>query len=106
MTYITRENFILPKETQDYYGLDTETTGLDPISDKLRLVQIGNTKEQFVYDLFKLDPEQIKLLGNFITSNKFYIHNALFDVPFLFNTFDIKFINCIDTMILYKAILC
>lgn len=105
MTYITRENFILPNNSSDYYGLDTETTGLDPISDKLRLVQIGNTKEQFVYDLFKLDSEQIKLLGNFITSNKFYIHNALFDVPFLFNTFDIKFINCIDTMILYQAIL-
>ena len=105
MNYITRENFILPNNSSDYYGLDTETTGLDPISDKLRLVQIGNTKEQFVYDLFKLDPEQIKLLGNFIISNKFYIHNALFDVPFLFNTFDIKFINCIDTMILYQAIL-
>ena len=105
MTYITRENFILPTNSSDYYGLDTETTGLDPISDKLRLVQIGDTKEQFVYDLFKLDSEQIKLLGNFIASNKFYIHNALFDVPFLFNTLDIKFINCIDTMILYQAIL-
>ena len=105
MTYITSKNFILPNNSSDYYGLDTETTGLDPVSDKARLVQIGNTKEQFVYDLFKLDPEQIKLLGNFIASNKFYIHNALFDVPFLFNTFDIKFINCIDTMILYQAIL-
>ena len=73
MTYITRENFILPTNSSDYYGLDTETTGLDPISDKLRLVQIGNTKEQFVYDLFKLDSEQIKLLGNFITSNKFFL---------------------------------
>ena len=105
MTYITSKNFVLPVNTQDYYGLDTETTGLDPISDKLRLVQIGDTKEQFVYDVFKLDPEQIKLLGNFIASNKFYIHNALFDVPFLFNTFDIKFITCVDTMILYQAIL-
>ena len=44
MTYITRENFILPKETQDYYGLDTETTGLEVYTSKVRLLQIANPK--------------------------------------------------------------
>ena len=105
MIYITRENFILPTNSSDYYGLDTETTGLDPVSDKLRLVQIGDTKEQFVYDVYSLTYEQLNLLGKFIETHKFFIHNALFDVPFLLNTFEIKNIECVDTMILYQAIL-
>ena len=105
MTYITRENFILPKETQDYYGLDTETTGLEVYTSKVRLLQIANPKERLVYDLFKLDDEHKKQLKDFLESHKFYIHNALFDVPLLMQTFHIKYITCMDTLIMYSLVL-
>ena len=105
MTYITRENFILPKETQDYYGLDTETTGLEVYTSKVRLLQIANPKERLVYDLFKLDDEHKKQLKDFLEAHKFYIHNALFDVPLLMQTFHIKYITCMDTLIMYSLVL-
>ena len=105
MTYITSKNFILPKETQDYYGLDTETTGLEVYTSKVRLLQIANPKERLVYDLFKLDKEQLSQLKTFLESHKFYIHNALFDVPLLMQTFHVKYITCMDTLIMYSLVL-
>ena len=66
MTYITRENFVLPKSVPDFYGLDTETTGLEIHTSKVRLVQIANPKERFVYDLFKLDKEHLDQLKKFL----------------------------------------
>ncbi|KAF0236958.1 MAG: hypothetical protein FD167_4495, partial [bacterium] len=32
----------------EYVGLDTETTGLDPYTCQLRLIQIGTTKHTFI----------------------------------------------------------
>ena len=101
MTYITRENFVLPVNTQDYYGLDTETTGLEVYTSKVRLLQIA----RLVYDLFKLDDEHKKQLKDFLEAHKFYIHNALFDVPLLMQTFHIKYITCMDTLIMYSLVL-
>lgn len=111
ITYITSDNFILPNNSEEYLGLDTETSGLDPIQEHIRLVQIsvpdGETlrHNQFVYDLYDLDIDQIKQLKEFIQRNKFFIHNALFDVPFLMRDIKITNISCVDTMILYQAIL-
>lgn len=105
MSYITRENFVLPKSVPDFYGLDTETTGLEVHTSKVRLVQIANPKERFVYDLFKLDKEQLAQLKTFLETNKFYLHNAMFDVPLLMQTFHVKYITCMDTMIMYSLVL-
>lgn len=105
MSYITRENFILPKETQDFYGLDTETTGLEVYTSKVRLLQIANPKERLVYDLFKLDKEQLDQLKVFLENHKFYIHNSMFDVPLLMQTFHVKYITCMDTLIMYSLVL-
>ena len=52
MTYITRENFILPKETQDYYGLDTETNAIEGYTSKDILIQIEKPKERLDDDIF------------------------------------------------------
>lgn len=105
MTYVTRENFVLPTSVSDFYGLDTETTGLEIHTSKVRLLQIANTKERFVYDLFKLDDAQLSQLKTFLETHKFYIHNAMFDVPFLMQTFHVKYITCMDTMIMYSLVL-
>lgn len=105
MSYITRKNFVLPTSVSDFYGVDTETTGLEVHTSKIRLLQIANPKERFVYDLFKLDKEQLAQLKTFLETHKFYIHNAMFDVPLLMQTFHVKYITCMDTMVMYSLVL-
>ena len=103
--YITRDNFFVPENSKDYFGLDTETSGLTPLKDHIRLVQISDLKYQYIYDLYNLTYDERIKLGNFIKQNKFFIHNALFDVPFLMDELAVGYINCVDTMVLYQAIL-
>jgi DNA polymerase-1 len=81
-------------------GLDTETTGLDPISGKVLLVQIGNMHQQYVFDVARLngaiqklkplleDPSIVKIL-----------HNAKFDYKFLKKVLGIEVENIYDTML-------
>ncbi|PHV60989.1 bifunctional 3'-5' exonuclease/DNA polymerase, partial [Cyanobacterium aponinum] len=63
-------------------ALDTETTGLDPHSDKLRLVQIAShNNPTLVIDAFKCNPQLLQPLLNNASVKVF--HNAKFDVQFL-----------------------
>lgn len=60
--YITKQaevDRLLPTlMSQPSWGLDTETTGLNPIDDKVILLQIGNEKVQYMFDtrVVNLDP--------------------------------------------------
>lgn len=103
--YITRENFTIPSVSKTWFGLDTETTGLDCHLDKIRLVQISDSKQSLVYDLFKLDKACKEHLVEFLNNNMFYVHNALFDVPFLMTNLHIKNLKCMDTMVMYSLVL-
>ena len=96
-------------------GLDIETypvikEGLNAEFDskraKIRLVQIYNPKNNtaVILDLFDMDKNQINSVVELIKSNRFYIHNALFDVRFL-QELGIPFIECFDTMIMYATVL-
>jgi DNA polymerase I len=64
-------------------SIDTETTGLDPFSDKLRLLQIGIIgKPVFLIDLFSF--EDTSLLKNLFQNDSTKIfHNGKFDLKFL-----------------------
>ena len=44
-------------KTMNPIGLDTETTGLDCWSDRLKLLQLGNKDIQIVIDCFTIDIE-------------------------------------------------
>jgi DNA polymerase-1 len=103
--YITSDNFFVPENSKDYFGLDTETSGLDPIQDDLRLLSISTLQDQYVYDIYTMTSNEYNDINNFLIENKFFIHNALFDVPFLMQVFDFDYLTCVDTMILYQAIL-
>src|SRR5262245_58763795 len=37
-------------------GFDTETTGLKPYSDRVRLIQLATPEQTYVIDCFKVDP--------------------------------------------------
>jgi len=63
-------------------GLDTETTGLDPLTDRLRLIQIATPDAAYMLDAFALDPRLIAPLlsgeGPLLVG-----HNVKFDLRFL-----------------------
>jgi len=68
--------------TVDEIGFDTETTGFDPRIADLLSYQIGNDKVQFVVDN-KLYP--IEQLKDILESKRLVIHNAKFDLRFLYH---------------------
>lgn len=95
--YITEDKDVskyLKKLPDQLIAVDTETTGLDPMEEdvKLRLVQIANKEISVIFDIFTLgqkskdkirdylsDPDKVKIL-----------HNAKFDIKFLKTNLGIK----------------
>jgi DNA polymerase-1 len=72
-------------EQADLVGLDTETTGLDPRQDRLRLLSLGcDTVESgtfaYLVDCFAVDPRP---LLEALADKALVIHNADFDLGFL-----------------------
>ena len=63
-------------------GLDTETTGLDPYTKELKLVQLGCADFQVVIDTTTIDIREYK---DFLESNRlFLLWNAKFDLKWFF----------------------
>lgn len=79
-------------------GIDTETDGLDPIVNKVILVQIGTAHKVFLFDMRKLGSE---LLEPMLTSKKHtkLLQHAKFDYQMVRQNFGIKINNIYDTMI-------
>ncbi len=66
-------------------GLDTETTGLDPRTDRLRLLQVAVGAEAFLIDLFAFPDPAAALAGLFAALSRAEVvgHNLQFDLRFL-----------------------
>ena len=63
-------------------GLDIETTGLDPILDRIRLVQIATPLKTYVIDMYHVPTS---VLNPVLTGGPIkVIHNAKFDAGFLY----------------------
>lgn len=79
-------------------AIDTETTGLDFLDDKILLFQIGDEQMQFVIDCttMSLDPLKELLLDRSIQK---IFHNVKFDYKFIRKAFDIQIENVYDTML-------
>jgi DNA polymerase I-like protein with 3'-5' exonuclease and polymerase domains len=61
-------------------GLDTETTGLDPRKDRVRLLTLATDRGVWLVDCFALDPRP---LWDLLAERPLIIHNATFDLGFL-----------------------
>ena len=88
---------------EDILGIDTETTGLDPHTSKVRLIQIATRNQQtIIIDCFKCNPKLIQplLLNDAIK----VFHNAKFDLQFLFKVGLEVNQKIFDTMLGYQLI--
>ena len=81
-------------------GLDTETTGSDPLLNQVLLISIGNQYKQFVFDVAKLE-KHLDPLRKLISdpAKLFILHNAKFDYKFLKRNLNIVVENIFDTML-------
>ena len=86
----------------EYIGIDTETTGLNYLVDKLILVQIKTDSESYIFDVRKFGLSNLKTIINIINDNhcKCIFHNAKFDIEFIKYNTGLWIENPIDIMLM------
>jgi DNA polymerase I-like protein with 3'-5' exonuclease and polymerase domains len=74
-----------PLQTCPVIAVDTETTGLDPLKDKIRLIQIvAENYPVVIVDLFKIPKEMLAPLAELLRGGPIKVlQNAKFDLKFL-----------------------
>jgi DNA polymerase-1 len=85
---------------------DSETTGLDPLTDKIVLMQFGITGKSYVFDVRKgnVDASIFKALLESPKHLKL-IQNSIFDVEMVYSNFGIMIKRLYDTMLAEQLIL-
>jgi DNA polymerase I len=89
------------------FGVDTETTGLNPKKHKIRLIQIATEEVCFVIDMFKVKSETLLNLLRLFFKNESKLkvfHNAAFDEGMLLGNYGIEVYSIFDTQIASKLI--
>lgn len=101
---ITSEECEQILETETELAIDTETTGLDPLVDDLRLIQMYSINRDVIYFFrFKADLKFNNLVTILSTTDiKKYFHNAVFDMRFIERNLGIIVKNPICTKIAAK----
>lgn len=96
---VARDAITKLEDTTGVLGIDTETApmpqyahiyqaGLYPHYSTIRLLQVFDSKESYVFDLHALAKQKDNLPGLFVpflSNHRFIAHNALFDYQFLLN---------------------
>lgn len=74
------------------YALDTETSGLDPYTSKLLLIQVATDDKVVIFDARKIDKDVMhRYLDHLINlSGKLVIFNAKFDLKFLIHNYKLE----------------
>ena len=76
-------------------GVDTETTSLDPLRGRVRLLQLATPEQNFVIDLFQFAALEHLGLRELLSSPQPIktLHNAKFDVKMLLHHFDLETVS-------------
>jgi hypothetical protein len=61
-------------------GIDLETTGLNPRTDRVRLISLSTAEGSWLIDCFKVNPH---LLFSILSRKKLVMHNGQFDIGFI-----------------------
>jgi DNA polymerase I-like protein with 3'-5' exonuclease and polymerase domains len=93
--------------TAERIGLDTETTGLDPHSDKILLIQLKVGEDVYILNRGKLGGKFITNIIELIKSNNITCigHNIKFDIKMIKSDTGIWLINVFDTQIAESVIM-
>ena len=80
-------------------GFDTETTGLDPHSAKLRLIQLATPRMSYIIDCFRFAPDQLKPILDLLASPRpiKIAHNSKFDAKFVLRHYGARLGDAFDT---------
>jgi len=82
VTEATQLARLLPQlQSAPLLGIDTETTGLDPLTHRLRLVQLATADHVIVVDTATVPVQMLAPL--FAQEREWVVHNGLFDVRFV-----------------------
>jgi DNA polymerase-1 len=89
---------------EEIVAVDTETTGLDPYTSRVRLLQLATPSSSYIIDCFAC--ENLSCLKTVFTSVKpvKIFHNAKFDIKMLKVHFNFDFENIFDTMLASQII--
>ena len=87
------------------YQLDIETTGFDPYTNKILLIQIGGKKDQMVINYHKVfagNGGNVSLLRSILEdpAYSFILHNGKFDYKFFKHNMGIRIADIHDTMVM------
>jgi DNA polymerase I len=90
--------------SEEALGLDTETTGFDPYSGTLRLLQLASPSHTFVIDMHSFANDHSNLfdpLRKILSSpaQLKVLHNAKFDYKFILKFLNVELENIFDTML-------
>ncbi len=81
-------------------GFDIESNGLDPLLNKVLLLQVGDEQAQYVFDIYKLGTSIYKVLDILKNENVAKVaHNAKFDYGMIKGNFGVDLPNIRCTMI-------
>ncbi len=82
-------------------GVDTETTGLDPYTSRVRLLQISTPDHVFIFDLFKVDALANAALREVLSSASAtkVLHHSKFDMKMLLHHFNLEVRGVFDTLL-------
>ena len=90
-------NQIIEKLNLELISLDIETSGLNPWTDELLLLTLGNSNFQIVINCKNC--EGIKAVINSVKAKKIIIHNSKFDIKFIKQKYNIELRNVYCTML-------
>jgi len=91
-------------KTKEVLAIDTETTGLNHVEDKMIMLQIGDNYTQFIIDVRCIDISPLKSILEDKSIVKI-LHNVKFDYKFILN-YNIRLNNVWDTMLMSQVIHC
>ena len=92
-------------ETKTVLGVDTETEGLDFVSKKMIMLQIGDEENQFIIDTRVVSIEPLRYILESKDIVKIF-HNAKFDYKFIRATSNIELECVYDTFLTERVINC
>lgn len=92
-------------KTKHIIAVDTETTGLNFLTDKMTMFQIGDMDRQFVIYTNKVNITDLDVILEDTTITKI-LHNAKFDYKFIKAATGIEITNIYDTFLAERIINC